>query len=509
MLNFTPIEIDYAVPDVLKRKSWGLDMLVTDNWRSAKTRILFVIDHVPTEDLRKRQLLSGESGRLFYNILDRGFKLAQTWGSNISMKKVGIGFVSFGYFKTLDLDSAKMSVAEKASVKRLRKIIAKVKPTHVHYFGEVPAIAMGEIEYEHRGWVVKRKEVDSLDPLTVSFNISVTRQGFERDASDDDDDDDEGFGDSGDIFVEESNLLGHASENIARLLYGGYPYNLRDLKPVVKLVDTMEAFESLMDKLYQEKIVAVDTETANLSVLANSLLTIQFTLGSEPDVSYLLPMKHMSSPWNPNQLKSIYFKLREYFAQRHPHNKWNTPVLIFQNASFDIRIIKRELGIPVMYFRVWDVMLGEHGIDENLKALPAYSRLDAEKNERQKPWALDQILNRYENDWYANSDFGKEDRVTIALVPLSKAVQLYCGMDTISIMHIYRMQQRRVEDMYGKEYLKRYRRYILGVTSDTSHVMSAMMENGVLMDRAYVTKQYAIETSDIDKERMRLIEELN
>ena len=66
MLNFTPIEIDYAVPDVLKRKSWGLDMLVTDNWRSAKTRILFVIDHVPTEDLRKRQLLSGESGRLLY-----------------------------------------------------------------------------------------------------------------------------------------------------------------------------------------------------------------------------------------------------------------------------------------------------------------------------------------------------------------------------------------------------------------------------------------------------------
>lgn len=509
-LDLIPKQIPYKLPSSLEGqvKTWDLYYPISSNWGSAKQRFLFVIDHVPSENLKSRKLLSGETGEMFVNILSYAEDLARSWGCKRSFEDCGVAFVSWSYFKTYNLDKANAAVATTASVDRMERILKKLDPTHVHFFGEAPAQEMFGIDVEKRGWVLKLKS--NIGKIWVSTNISVTNEAKFFEDDDDSDDEDEGFNDDA-LGVDKSNLLGYACNNLARILNGGYPYSLRHIKPAYNLIDTMKKWKKLHARLMDARCFAYDLETDNLSAMCNRILTAQFTLPDTPDMCEFLPLKHFDSPWSSEQLKEIYTDLRTLFAQKFDQRKWNVPYLIGQNLAFDLRVTRVELGIPVVYFRIWDLMAGEHAIDENLKAVNTKSVADVEGQNKNRPWALDSIISRYENDFYYTAEFGKSDRATISEVPLEEPLLMYGSMDTIGPMHVHLMQLERASHMVddkGRPYLNTYKKLVLGVYSDTIHTQSHMMTMGVKADQDYIIKQFAQETSDIEKERDRLIAEL-
>ena len=114
-------------------------------------------------------------------------------------------------------------------------------------------------------------------------------------------------------------------------------------------------------------------------------------------------------------------------------------------------------------------------------------------------------MSRYENDFYFDERYAKGSAVSIASSELTKNILKYCAMDAISVFGIHDMQLRLAAlDGGAKDFSRR----VLGVWSDTTHVISQFVKVGTHVDREYVVRQYGEDTSDIDKERERLLEEL-
>jgi hypothetical protein len=275
-LDLIPKQIPFKLPSSLEglTRPWDLHYPISSNWDKSKTRILFVIDHVPTENLKSKIFLSGETGEMMVNVLQAADDMAQSWKAKVSIEKCGIAFVSWSYFKTYDLDRENAKVANSANVDRMERLIKKLDPTHVHFFGEGPAQEMFGIDVEKRGWVLKKKGKNGK--IWVSSNISITNEAkfYEED---DDDDDDDGFNDDA-LGVDKSNLLGYAVNNLARLLKGSYPFSLKHLRPNYNLIDTMKKWTKLYKRLSTARCISYDLETDNLSAMVNRMLTAQFTL---------------------------------------------------------------------------------------------------------------------------------------------------------------------------------------------------------------------------------------
>lgn len=509
-LDLVPTKIPYKIPASLENncKNWDLHYPISSNWNKASKKFLFVIDHVPTQNLKKKMLLDNETGNMFLNILSYSNKIAKSWKSKIDItaSDIGIAFVSWSYFKTYDLDASNANVAKDANIKRMKRIIKRLSPTHVHFFGEAPALELFNIDVEKRGWVLE-KTIQGKK-IKISTNISVTNES--KFYEEDDDDEDEYFNDDA-LGVDKSNLLGYACSNLARLIKGSYPFSLKNLKPEVEYVDSIKKWKVLYNKLLSARCFSYDLETKNLSAMCNMILTAQFTIPDSPNKSYFLPLKHFSAPWNINELKDIYSDLRKLMSREFDQEKWNIPYIIGQNLAFDIRVTRVELGIPVVFYRLWDVMAAEHQLDENMKSVNTKSVSDLEGNSKNKPWALDSILARYENDFYYKAKFSKEHRATISDIELTKEVLEYGAMDTIAPFHIHLMQMERanmMKDIDGSSFLNKFKKLVLGVYSDTVHVQSQMMTMGVQADTDYIIKQFAQDTSDIEKERDNLIKEL-
>ncbi|WP_391858064.1 hypothetical protein, partial [Vibrio cidicii] len=83
-----------------------------------------------------------------------------------------------------------------------------------------------------------------------------------------------------------ANLLGFWCRHFANLVLGRNPHNLAGSKSEPRYVKTIEEFDTLMRRLHKASEVAFDTETRNLSVLFNKILTIQFAMDTEPEVGY-------------------------------------------------------------------------------------------------------------------------------------------------------------------------------------------------------------------------------
>lgn len=495
-MPFSYQKITSPVPKNFKRSDWALEVPIDVKWKKRKNKVLFVLDHVPSEDLKEKKLLTGLTGTKMVNLVKRAHEVAAEWKHPTKTKDWAYAFVNWNFFKSYDLDAQGKADADALAAQRLRKLIAKLKPTHIHFFGPQPAHSMYGFDIEKRGWV------QEFDGIQVSSNISVTTQSKVDHDDEDDDDDSEDMEDK--VGVAQANMLGHAAENIARLLIGKYPYSLAHIRLKTKYVDTIKKFDKFYKHLIRAQIISFDVETDNLSVHGNQWLTGQFTFESDPNLSWIVPLKHKDSPWKPDELQYIYTKLRKLFAKKYDHEDWKTPFIIGQNIGYDLRIVRHELAIPVIHYRVWDTMGAESRLDENVKGV-ATKTVDmgsAEKSGRSKPFALDAIFTRYENDFYYTNSFGKGDRAFIKNASLNdKGVRDYMGMDTVSTFHIHKMQLQRAKDMEhrGKSYLKPFRKLVLGVLSDTTHAMSHMQQNGIKADAKYIATQFATDTSDIEK----------
>lgn len=436
-------------------------------FEQSKRRVLVVVGKVPTDDLRAEALLSSDTSKITMgNILKEADKWARKFGEVDNNK---FAFVNFNFFKNYHLGNEARQASVAVKVKRIHNYIDKLKPHLVIVFGDEAACALlPGVEYvpNKRGWVHKTKT-----KAGHKFNLVSTIDYDDLCPS--------GSNSGGRDQVDQSNLIGYAFRNIANGLLGKMPVSLASIKPNPIYVDTMGKFKKLYRKLMKAKVIAVDTETDNLNVVKNRLLTIQFAFCATK--AYFLPVDHKDGPFTGVQLKFIKKRLAKWLAKEVPAicRMKDPQYIIAQNGGYDLRIMREFLKVPYVAWPLWDATAGEFVLDENIDGLSSYNT---------RPWGLAQLFCSYGNDWYFNAAFSKSDRKTIKDVKLDKNVLNYGAMDVQSIYGIHRAQQviASMMDFNGKSYLPVYRRFILVQMSNMIHQMSNMVHRGNLIDKKHL-----------------------
>lgn len=310
----------------------------------SKRKVLYVLDFVPTEDLRSGRLLSGQTGDLLNNIL--------VIAKEIFLKNVAEVddfswlAMSFNAFKTLGKPKEFQAQAREVFAKRVKAMVVKYKPDTVVLFGQQPmrALMPKKVElsngtlshwlgvplpkkFSHGGASHKCSVVS-----TISLNSIV-------------------MGDSS-----EGSMLGYMGRNLANAITNTHHWAI-DAEEIDAhesiLINTVAKFDKLMDMLEAHMgPVAIDTETLNLNRVTNRLLTIQFAKCLK--YGYLLPIYHKDTPFIASELKYIKKRLRAYFEGRNK-NAYH----IYANAQFDLNVLRTNLETAFMANDVWDIFAGE------------------------------------------------------------------------------------------------------------------------------------------------------
>ncbi len=104
-----------------------------------------------------------------------------------------------------------------------------------------------------------------------------------------------------------------------------------------ELIDTPKKLQTLLDRLGEEEIVVIDTETNGLDPFQDELVGISFCFLDEK--SFYFPILHQGITWTNNELNSIFDKL-------------NNKTLIGHNLKFDLKFLTQNEFSPknVIYF---------------------------------------------------------------------------------------------------------------------------------------------------------------
>lgn len=449
-----------------RRNPYDLVLKKCHNWNHSSRRILIVLQTVDSRDIKIGQMLGDRSTeQAVKNCIKYSRKLASRYLKD-GLPEAAYAVVNFNAFRHLNLSPMAKKEAEQVFADRVLEIIKTLKPTHVLVSGD-EAIASMFPEIKHpqykRGWVHKLK-VGSLS-LKVASTLDFTRL-IEK---------------GGEL----ANLLGFWCRHFAYLQIGRNPHDLSQMKISSRYVDTIEKFDRLMERVGSATEVAVDTETRNLSVLHNKIYTIQFCTNHNEEAGYVLSVDHPLAHWT--RAQRIYIKrgLKALFSKREG------PLLITFNGMFDLRILRQQLRIPIIWWKVWEVMFGEHELDENYTQLASATSIrDDQANDASKFGGLRPVFCSYGNDFYFRpSSFTKEDRATTGSVdPSTKDFLQYAAMDVCSLMGIKRCQIARAahEEIAGKSYKPYFIRHMIHQMSDTAHTISHMNNDGSHVDRKYL-----------------------
>lgn len=466
---------------------FNLKFPVQTSWKTSKRKMLIIVGHVDAEDLKSKRLLSSLNGEILSNVLQYSRQWAQphlkennTWS---------YAAFNFNFFKTYHLDTARQKAAASVNVARAKQWIKKLNPTHIVVIGDPAAEALlsdvANVQNKH-GWVHTLKIGDKKYPTVTTISMDKT---YVLNSDDfDEEDDDVDVGTSDDAAMDNVNLLGYISRNIASSYIGFMPYDVSHVKANPVLIDTMTKFDKLLHLLNTRSVIAYDTETKNLNRVANSVLLMQFSF--DENRGFILPINHKDTPFNGKQLMTMKSGLRDFFRKPVPYAAKPKTYLIGQNIKFDLTVTRQELGIPIIHYPVWDTMAGESSLDENLKALSNYGIPSG---------GLAQIMSHHGNDFYFTNPFSKADRSNMESVDLHAPGFLdYCSMDTQGVFAIHNQQIRRAfNEPYDKQnkyanvqvkpetfetYGVPYQRFMLNQMSNNIHMFSHMEHRGVAMD---------------------------
>jgi DNA polymerase I-like protein with 3'-5' exonuclease and polymerase domains len=445
------------------------------SWNSAKTKILIFMQTVDSRDLKAKGMLGDKTVRTCaVNALKYALETARRYDEN--MKSPAYVVAPFNRKRHLNLKGSARKGMENEFAAHAHKLIRKLKPTHVLVAGDEAFHAMWPQIEQHaykRGWVHELKSGDHKVKVTSTLDFSrlLEKQG------------------------QFANLLGFWCRHLTYLMLGRHPHSLKGFVPTPRYIDTIEKFDRLMDKVEAEEIIAVDTETRDLSVLGNALYTIQFALESSPEYGYVIPIDHpLQDCWTKEQRKYIKQRLRKLFRSKQKK------LLVGFNIMYDLRVIRRCLKLAIIWHDVWEITAGEHELDENISDLANFNS---------KPGNLAAVLCSYECDYYYTADFGKEDRSTIAAVkPTDKGFQKYGAMDVQSLLKIRHQQIRRASkfDIEGRNYKPYFIRHMIDQMGDTAHMLSHLREDGSLVDIKYLKHLVSTE-SPLRTEMKRLAAE--
>jgi DNA polymerase I-like protein with 3'-5' exonuclease and polymerase domains len=450
-----------------KITKFNLKLPISVGYESQKTRVLLVLGHIPTEDLRAKYVFQHtEGGTVLSSMFRYGKHYSRRVSETLDIKmreEFGLAAIDFNFIKFYDLPDRERDQARAYCAKRVRQFIREHKPTHIVFVGsdQQDYVLRQTNSWIYRG-IIKEGSIGEhkfLYTNVVDFNKVLGAK--QNDTPSD---------------TEEFNavhIAGHISRQIAHLCYlNQNPFTCPNLEPHPIVVDTIKRFKKLMEKLRKAREVAIDTETTSLSRVEPTVLTIQFALNEK--CGYIIPLEHKDTPFSKKELEYIKSELRNFFLEV-------TPKVIFlgQNFKFDLTVLRVYLNVPLIDASVWDAMGAEFALDENvvvLRDLTGHSHL-----------ALDGLLASYGCDYYQQAKFSKSDRDTISTVTLDKNVLNYCALDVQSLFAIKRLQLLRAqcEDYNGKPYKPVYERFVLNQISSIVQIMSHMEQTGIRVDLKY------------------------
>lgn len=412
---------------------------VHGSWKDCGRRILFIVESMDSADIRHGRMFTSVLGKrdeetnlmvpTMRNLIQHSWELYQEYeGINTLVDTIptpddtAIGFVNFNAVKYFHLRDAPRRNAMIACAKRVIQIVERMKPTDVVIFGDAAAyfVMPGAEDREHlrykRGWTEGRLIGKHRCKVTTTLDIEPLYKEKSGD-----DEDDAGADDS----TSNADLLYYVSRHLMNAFAGRHLHSLRDLKAKPVMVDTIEKFDKLWQKLWDtEDPIGFDSETETLESVHNKIYCHQYALS--PDRGYIIPIDHPTSPFTEDERDYIKAKLRKLWAARNPARK---KTFVGVNLAFDVRVIRAQFDIPVIYHTLWDIPAGELMLDENISLFNTLAfRVDDGSAEKITAGNLRAILTSYGNDFYYTASFSKEERSTIGHVDLMThtACQEYC-----------------------------------------------------------------------------------
>lgn len=470
--DYTPI-FDVGVP-------------ISHNWDDKNQRLLVVVEHVDTSDLRAKALCAEFYGTVISNLLSKAIDYANLVCDAGRVANYGLAVVNFQSFKHYHLDTKRQTIAEKAMAKRVHKMMAKLQPTHVLVLGDKAAkhVLGHEDIKETRGWVRKYSEdwgkfvgMSTIDPGDLMAVGSI-------DAALDGEDDDDDGGDR-DLYAK-TNLLGQVYRDMSHIFtYGkvddphGLPFSIHGAEYKHVLLRSMSKVEKLFGMLMEAPVIATDTEATSLNRIANKLLTMQFSMDDYR--GFVIPVEHRQSPFSKAERQQIRDMAYELLCNPDVDPFGTERYLVGTNLQFDATQFRQQVQAPVITWPLFDIQSADFLLDENM------SELDSFAGNTPKAWSLAAIATRYGSNAYLDKEgFNKADRANMEASNLEDpTVVEYMSLDCVVPFGIHLRQIERAQ----AEGYKKFKRLLLGQQSNNSHCMSVMEHKGTDIDLKYLKRQ--------------------
>lgn len=498
-------------------------------WKQAQRRILFVLESVDGADIRGGQLFSSSLGKrneehnlmiaTFPNAMEQAWQLYQEYLGNNSLTDTPahpdfvIGALNFNATKYYHLKDYQRTNALISCAKRAVGLVERLKPTDVIICGDTAAHYMLPQEADRallpfkRGWVVDRRIGKHECKVTTTLDIE---QLYNVSGSEEEDD-------SGDDSSGPADLLYYVCRNWCNAFAGHQLHSIAHVKPHPVLVDTMDKFDKLYQRLVEtQDPIGFDTETAGLEAYCNKFFTHQYAF--DPTKAYVLILDHPNTPFNATQLDIIKTRLAKFWAAR---SKKNRKLIVGMNLAFDLKVVRAQLDIPLIYHHMWDVAAGELLLDENISLFDRMKWRVGVESVKTTQGNLRAITTAYGNDYYwprsqggsGPNDFGKDNRATIGHLNIltDKSALAYCAMDAQGPLAIRLEQLKRADKIRltkTRTYRDFYERHVSNQMSNTVHSISHMHQNGSHIDMPYM-EMLASKDSPLLKVKVAVNKELN
>lgn len=471
-------------------------------------RYMVVLEEVDTEDIKAHELLSrrAPSSKWVPAAIDLGIKYAISAHHKVSIDPA-ILYANFNFTKTYDLAPDRRSGADRLAAKRILSLVEKADITDVIVIGDKAAMALYSEVFPDMDLAIalKSRGRPRKDSKGVWWTNTISlARAYGVNASVSSQSQDDEFDDESKVAV--ANLLGFVSRCIGNALLRDLVYKAEPVEPKPILIDTMPRFERMFDHIWQAPVLGIDTETTGLGRVVNDVLMIQFAVDSSR--GFILPIKHAESPWKPSQLELIEKRMRQLFSKKQPPLSTNLDNFhIWQNAKFDVTVIRQWLQLHHLSPRLWDVMAGQYMHDENLKTLtePAFR---PQGMPRVTPYSLDTICAWFGIDFYLTAEFSKHNRGDLVNRKLrDPGVLNYASMD-VQVLHAIQQQQQKQADDFlleGKSWGKDFRKLMLLQMSPIIYVESIMEHRGDHLDIPYMM-ELLDKGSDFQKAKRDLLD---
>lgn len=469
------VERQYFKYEKDKKESYNVACWSEKTWSTSKNRFLTILQHVPTDDLKNKRLIS--TLELNYTYTQFLFQARNTARLFDDIPNFSYAVINYNNEKTAGLKDDDLAEKNVEFTQRCLYLIKKLKPTHVLICGVTSQkYLLKELfpDIEHvdykRGWVFEKDNVKYT--CTIDIFRALLSDGT-------------------------ANTVGFAFQHAANLMLGHNPFDLSKVVPEYKYIRTVQDFDDMLEVLNKSKYVGYDLETKALTVNNNKIYTAQFASSLNPTLGYVLTLDHPQTHWTKEQIVYFKKKLRAFFYKK------GNPFLITYNGMFDLRITRQCLKLPIINRECWELMAGEHDLDENVNKLTTIYGVPQGN--------LRACLCRYNNDFYFRNSFTKEDRATIGnIAPDNPDFLKYGSADAVFAVAVFKMQLKRASyiKVAGKvPYKPLFINHMLNIMSPTAHSLSHLRQDGSYVDMEYMNtlkssakSPLAIRAQEIEKE---------